>query len=268
MGRLAARLRGEALAGLLSLRWLVAVPLLRMRARRRVAALTPGAVTVVTVNWSSWSYLEVLLRAVRRHSPADVRILVVDNGSKGESRRQLALRPDVRTVRLPMNLGHDFGLDVGFLLTETEYVVALDVDAFPIDDGWLDGLLAPLAAGKELSGGRHRDFVHPSCLAMRTARFVEAGHSFRSRWKPPTDEAEESGDVGEDMSDAERGNLHLIEATARRGPHVVGTVFGGLVYHNFYSTRFGAETASSLDGGVTSDEAASAWAEALARYGL
>lgn len=42
------------------------------------------------------------------------------------------------------------------------------------------------------------------------------------------------------MSARDGGPLHFLEVTSRFGPGDVGTVFGGVVYHNFYSTRFAA----------------------------
>jgi hypothetical protein len=247
--------------------WKIVLPLLRFRAKRRVPRLRKGEVTIVTVNWNSWPYLEVLLRTVKRLSPAGTKILVIDNRSKDESRAKLAGLPGVKTVKLPLNMGHDFGLDLGFLLVDTEYVIALDVDAFPLREGWIDDLLAPLSEGKELSGARvYRQFVHPCLLGMRTARFVEQGHSFQMHYVPATEDHDMSGDVGEEMSEAEAGRLHFIETTSRRGPGDVGTVLGDLVYHNFYSTRFGGTPAETLDGAVNRDDPTTAWHEALERY--
>jgi len=57
----------------------------------------------------------------------------------------------MRAVRLPFNLGHDLALDIGFLLVDTEYVVALDVDAIPLHERWLKELLQPLSTGSEIS---------------------------------------------------------------------------------------------------------------------
>jgi hypothetical protein len=51
-------------------------------------------------------------------------------------------------------VGHDLALDLGVLLCDTEYIVALDVDAFPLHDRWPDDLLAPLDAGARNSGAR------------------------------------------------------------------------------------------------------------------
>lgn len=247
--------------------WGLLVPLLRARARRRLGRLRPGAATVVTVNWNSWPYLEVLIDVVRRRSPEGTRIIVVDNGSGDQTRERLAERDDVTTLALPVNVGHELAMDIGVLLCETEFVVALDVDAFPLHERWLDELLAPLSEGAMVSGARlNRRYVHPCCWAMRTARFVERGHSFRSHYRPRSDGRDASGDVGEEISDREAPNVHFIEISSQRGPGDIGTVFGGLVYHNFYATRFGATSARTLDGVVAVDDPGQAWEDALRRY--
>jgi glycosyltransferase involved in cell wall biosynthesis len=256
-------------SGLRNLLWLVLVPALRLRARRRLPRLRSGATTIVTVNWNSAPYLRVLLRLVGRRSPADVRVIVVDNGSRDGSRELLREHPEVTAVNLPFNVGHDLALDIGFLRAETEYVVALDVDAFPLHDDWLERLLAPLSAGAELSGARlNREYVHPCCLAMRTARFVQRKHSFRSRYLPRADGRDASGDIGEEISAREAGKLHFFDPTSQRGPGDVGTVFGDLVYHNFYSTRFRATRDPVLDALVHEGDPAAAWEEAVRRYDL
>ncbi|MGY1831671.1 glycosyltransferase family 2 protein [Geodermatophilus sp. SYSU D01180] len=247
--------------------WRLLVPLLRRLSRMRLGSLEPGAVTVITVNWNGAPYLRVLLDVVRSRSPSDVRIVVVDNGSTDDSRELLRERRDVRRWLLPVNLGHDLALDLAVLTCRTEYFITLDVDAFPLTTGWIDRLLVPLANGTaEISGARlWRPYVHPCCLAMRTARFVRSGHSFRSRYQPETDTEPARGDVGEEMSAREAPRLHFFEVTSQRGPGDVGTVFGDLVYHNFYGTRFGAGH-STLDGGIRPDDPRLAWAEAVERY--
>ncbi|MGN6203171.1 MAG: glycosyltransferase family 2 protein [Solirubrobacterales bacterium] len=245
--------------------WRLAVPLLQARARRR--RLTPGQTTVVTVNWNSWPQCKVLIDVVRRRSPADTRIIVVDNGSEDESRAGLAARADVTTIKLPLNVGHELALDIGVLQCGTEFVVVLDVDAFPLHDRWLDELLTPLSEGARVAGARlNRSYVHPCCWAMRTDRFFSQRHSFRSHYQPRTEERDASGDSGEVISEREAPALHFFEVTSQRGPGDVGTVFGDLVYHNFYATRFNATEEATLDGVVAVDDPAAAWQEALERY--
>ena len=251
-----------------ALTWRLAVPLARRRARARARAgsLASGEVTVITVNWNSWDYLTVVLDVVRRLSPPGTRVLVVDNGSVDGSRRGLEKGTDVETIFLPINLGHDLALDLGVLSCRTEFFITLDVDAFPLHEQWISELLEPLHQGAEISGARlWRPFVHPCCLAMRTARFVLRGHSFRAHYRPHTGSRVASGDVGEEISAREAPNLHFFDISSQRGPGDIGTVFGDVVYHNFYGTRFGAGQAE-LDSGIVPDDPRSAWAEALDRY--
>ncbi len=247
--------------------WLLVIPLLRARARRRLGSLRPGAATIVTVNWNSWSHLAVLIDLVTRRSPPGTEIVVVDNGSKRARSRRPRGDENVRTVLLPFNMGHDFALDLGVLQSRTEYVVALDVDAFPVHGRWLEELEGALSGGAEVAGARlNREYVHPCCWAMRTARFVERGHSFRSNYRPREEGRDASGDVGEEISLREAPAVKFYDVTSQRGPGDVGTVFGDLVYHNFYATRFSATEDGTLDGVVAADDPARAWEEALARY--
>ncbi|HWD63586.1 MAG TPA: glycosyltransferase [Solirubrobacteraceae bacterium] len=243
--------------------WSVLLPGLRRLAMMRRARLDPGSATVVTVNWNSAEHLRVLVSTVRRRSPTSTRILVVDNGSQ----QPLPTWPGVRVLRLPLNMGHDFALDLGVILCSTEFVVTLDVDAFPLHDEWLSELLGPLRTGAEVSGARlNRVYVHPCCWAMRTERFVRRRHSFRSRYEPRAPGRDASGDVGEVISAREAPALHFFDVASQRGPGDVGTVFGGLVYHNFYATRFHATQESTLDAHVAEADAREAWQEAVRRY--
>jgi glycosyltransferase involved in cell wall biosynthesis len=247
--------------------WRVVVPALRARARRRIPRLASGRATVVTVNWNSRAHLAVLLEVVSRRSPAGTRIVVVDNGSEDDSAELLREDGRARAVMLPLNLGHELALDIGVLLAETEFVVALDVDAFPLRDDWLEELLRPLGEGAQVSGARlNRHYVHPCCWAMRTARFIERKHSFRSDYRGREEGRDASGDVGEAISEAEAPDLHFLEVTSQRGPGDVGTIFGDLVYHNFYATRFGATAERTLDEVVGVDDPGKAWEEAVRRY--
>ena len=235
----------------------VVVPAVRRRSRRRLPALAPG-VTVVTVSWNSLAYLQVLADVVGRRSPAGTRLLVVDNASGDGTRRWLRGRPDLDRLLLPVNLGHEVALDLGFLVARTEVVVALDVDAFPLQDDWLAELRGRLDAGAAVAGARlNRDYVHPCCLAMRLPDFVAQGLSFRST---------ASTAPGELLSARVSGPRSYLEVTGRRGPGDVGTVFGDLIYHNFYSTRFALEGSDVLDGRVRADDPRVAWAEAVARW--
>ncbi len=234
------------------------------RASRSVRAvrpteLAPGRFTVLTVNWNTLDYLRTMLDAVARFSPPGTEVVVADNASTDGSREFLKTA-GVRWFGLPINLGHGPAMDMATARVRTEYFVTLDVDAFPVTADWLDILRGHLEAGNEVVGGRlYRSFAHPSMMAMRTRTFRERHHTFiRSAWRTSDDFVHgESWDVGELITRREEPKVALIEASEVRGPGVIGTVYGGLVYHNGVSAHGKAENR---------EEGRIAWREATARF--
>lgn len=229
----------------------------RLAARHRHRELEPGRFTVITVNWNTAEFVRDLLRAVELFSP-EADVVVVDNASSDDSRAVIRAA-GVRALLLPVNLGHGPALDLGASLVRTEYFATLDVDAFPVRRDWLDVLRSELDRGNVVVGGHmHRGFAHPSMLAMRTRDFLDRHHTFvRSHWRSGTFVHGESWDVAERISMRERGRVGLIQPSEVRGPGVIGTVYGGIVYHNWFSAQ-GPEAQRT--------EARAAWVEAVARF--
>ncbi len=236
----------------------------RTVARRSKAPLAPDRFTVLTVNWNTLEFLQVVLRAVEQFSPPGTEVVVVDNASRDGSREFLRAtartHPAVRPLLLPLNLGHGPALDLATARVRTELFVTLDVDAFPVAPDWLAVLRGHLDAGNRVVGGHmHRGFAHPSMLAMRTADFRAANHTFlRSSWRSSDSfEHGRSWDVAELISMREPGRVALVEPSEVRGPGVIGTVYGGIVYHNWFSAQGPEERRV---------EARTAWTEAEARF--
>jgi hypothetical protein len=227
----------------------------RVRRSRAPESYRPGC-TVVTVNWNSLAFLELTLKAVRAMSPPETEIVVFDNGSSDGSLEFLRSRPDVRIMRSPINLGHGVALDLAVASVETEYLVVLDIDAFPISDRWLSASLSALAEGAQVAGAlMHRNFVHPCFLVTRTSVVHQYGLTFRpvgSLSKLKSDEAPLFLDVGEALSQRmiiKFGGgqaLHFFEITSLRGPGATGAVFADLVYHNQFATQ-GSHQSTALD---------------------
>jgi hypothetical protein len=239
------------------------LPLLRLK---------PG-VTIAIVNWNSMDLLKDVLRAIDRFGPparGKVEVLIVDNGSTDGSRaflRQERARHRLRCVLLPRNVFHGPAMDLAFLLATTEFVVALDVDAFPIADDWLDRLITPLQTGRFVSGAEAlRGYIHPCCLAMRTAYFARRRHTFTPKvgtWNPDRLGRDE-WDTGESITRREGlDRAAPIARTSVRGPRQLGSVFGEFVYHNGASTRMRSDV--TVDG-LTSQDVEGAWSEAVALY--
>jgi glycosyltransferase involved in cell wall biosynthesis len=248
-----------------------------LRWRAQHVDRTPESISIVIVGWNSADFLRVALDAVRRFSPPDIEVLVVDNGSSDNS-REVAKAAGTRLLKLPFNFGHGPALELGTLRARGHYVVTLDVDAFPIREGWLDELIEPLRNGSIVSGANMQDgYAHPCCLAIRMDDFLARNHTMYASYdlgdlRPWGRELGEWWDVAQSISIKETPNVSLIEATERRGPGAVGTVFGGFVYHNAYSTRHRAEFGEgasevSIDGaGITAEDSRIAWRSAISDY--
>jgi len=227
----------------------------------------PG-VTVVIVNWNGAGLLPDVLRAIERYSPERPEVIVVDNASSDGSRAWLAAeRHRLRPVLLPRNIYHGAAMDLGFLLSRTECLVALDVDAFPVREDWLEVLGAKLRDGATVAGAQAlRGYAHPCCLMMRFDRFVARRHTFQphvGEWRPERLGVEE-WDTGESISRREGlDHVALLPRTRARGPGHLGSVFGDIVFHNGASVRLLA--GDRVEGLEVADVRAS-WSEAVGRY--
>lgn len=168
--------------------WRAFHPILRSIATRRT--LATGKVTVVAVSYKSFDYLPIFTRALSRYWYERIdQVIIIDNASRDGSRRWLKERRHaIRSVVLPMNIMHGPALDIGVFLSRTEFFVTLDIDAFPIQPGWLDRILTPLHQGAAVAGARVEvaqptplpdgAYVHPCFCAMRTSHFINSNYSF------------------------------------------------------------------------------------------
>ena len=241
------------------------------RPLRRRDAVPPGT-TVVTASWNTRPYLEVMLRAIAAQTPG-VPVVVVDNASTDGTVEWLREhRPDVDVVALRRNVGHGLALDRGIHRARSEVVLCLDVDAFPMSPDWIDAAVRPLHEGATFSGGFVNGYIHPSYCAIRRDRFLRRGYTFDAaytrRYRRHPVGAPPHWDAGQLIDALDEGPHHHIVPTEMHGPKVLGTVFGGVVYHHFFSTRLGATgtEADVLRSGVTPELSEQVWAEAVARW--
>jgi glycosyl transferase family 2 len=121
-------------------------------------------------------------------------------------------------------------------VTEEEYIVTLDNDAFPIRDGWLADLIGLLEEGATLAGV-YRDemqdeiapFIHVSCLAARRSNLQRLGSSYQGR------------DVGYAWSQtvlSGGGRIAPLRRSNLVNHHfLMGGIYGDLVYHQGAGSR-------------------------------
>ena len=101
--------------------------------------------SIVIVNWNTPQHLTRCVAAVRRHTSIPYELVVVDNGSRADSRtliESLASRmAHIKTLFLPENLGYAAGNNRGIGLSSGSEVCLLNSDAW-VTRGWLDSLLS------------------------------------------------------------------------------------------------------------------------------
>lgn len=226
--------------------------------RRR---LVPG-VSVVTVTWNTREYLAAQLAAIDQFTEVPVAHITVDNASTDGTRDWLRGENRSRVIPLPRNVGHALGLHVGIAAVRTSMFVVMDVDAFPISDGWLAALVGPLRSGQLLVGADVHGWAHPCCLAARTDWFFARRRRLATIGSIPDPAFR---DVGQHFAEeaAKEGGVTLLRRTGNLGPGVVGSVFGGVVYHNFYSAHGQGEGAGK---DVTAESVEAAWHRAVTTF--
>lgn len=244
----------------------VNLPLRLLRRLLGPRRMSVDGVSVIVVNFNSLDLLRDVLPAVRRFSPADTEIIVIDNSSRDGSWHWLKRRPfGILPVRIPVNVGHGRALDLGLLLARSPVVVTLDSDAFPFSSAWLDRLLAPLLDPDIAAAGTTgpRDRLHPACAAYRRAAVLATGLSFhnfnlhRDLGEPPLFGIN-TWDTAELVFEA-LGREHVALLPVREYPSGGGLTIDGVVYHHTAAT-----TSLTDDPEAVRAEKRRMWAEAVA----
>jgi hypothetical protein len=192
-----------------------------------------------------YPWVDLCLRQIERHSRgSSYEVLVFDNSWLPEHRTILESHPRVRRFeprQAGRNVRHGPALDrlVRRVHPDTEFVVTLDTDSFPIRDGWIENLTGRLT-GDVLVAGAWRDemlpvkraFVHPTCLGIRRSTLEELGTGFAIAG---------GTDVAANITDAVHrrgGRSSKLRRSNRWNPHfLMGAVYGDLVYHQGAGSR-------------------------------
>ena len=106
---------------------------------------------VVILNWNGAKHLRRFLPSVIENTPAEVRIIVADNGSTDDSVEILAGEfPSVEVIRLECNYGFAEGYNRVLEQVDAEYCVLLNSDV-ETPEGWLEPLVARLDADESVA---------------------------------------------------------------------------------------------------------------------
>ncbi len=185
------------------------------------------------------------LRTLRYIAGQFARLVVVDNGStdgSGEWLSMLARRGDIDLIRSDFNIGHGPALELARRAVQSQYLVTLDSDAFPISDTWLSELRSRINGHVKVAGIlHHRGYIHPSCLMVGADTMDAWNLTFLGEKSQPS-----RFDVAERISTEARRRGHDVSGLVRTGeycqgsvsePVFLGSVYEHLVYHHWYTTR-------------------------------
>lgn len=189
-------------------------------------------------------WVRLCLERLERHTPdGSYAVYVWDNSALPEQLELLeaSAHVSVFSAREHKDVRHGRALDrlLREIPEETEYVVTLDTDSFPVRDGWLENLLGRLRDGASIAGIWRDEmapeitpYVHPSCFAVRRDTLRELGINF----------AREGGqDVGQNLTAAvlEAGGRvsRLRRSNARNVHFLLAGIYGDLVYHHGAGSR-------------------------------
>jgi glycosyltransferase involved in cell wall biosynthesis len=202
--------------------------------------------TIAVVTYNTLFYTKLQLLQLRVHTPRDsYQIIVYDNGSTDGTREWLEQQPDVFLIKSDRvnDRCHGAALDYLSRITQTPVFCALDADAFPVSDDWLDPMKALDEPNVVLAGiGRGwgytlDNYVHPSYLFGKT-EFVRQ-HSFVHRWPAYGDKY----DTGEIMTSKAYKYDHEVRFWKKNNVDFDGRFspkpcdYAGLVWHVWWTSR-------------------------------
>lgn len=133
------------------------------------------AIDILVVNFNTLPWLKLLVNQISRLKPSiPINLIVWDNASTDGSNAWLAAQ-GIRHHLHPIADAHFVGLRNAIKMSSAPYVAFMDVDAFPITQGWLDEPVN--AVRQEMIGAAglwmhipwcgRREFVHPSFCVFR-----------------------------------------------------------------------------------------------------
>ena len=139
--------------------------------------------TVVIPVLNQLHYTQQCVESLLAHGIAAESLLVIDNGSTDDTPAWLAARPDIRSVRNPVNLGCGGAWTQGALLADSDWVVLLNNDIVCAHDFVGAQLDAAERHGLQVVSPALVEFELDYDLAAFTAEFVaKMSGTVRTGW--------------------------------------------------------------------------------------
>jgi glycosyltransferase involved in cell wall biosynthesis/LmbE family N-acetylglucosaminyl deacetylase len=135
----------------------------------------PPLVSVLIPTKNGERYLDELLSAIatQQGEVRPLEVIAVDSGSRDRT-LAILLRHQVRILQIsPEAFSHGTTRNLLASQARGEFLVFLTQDASPVNDQWLQNLIAPVRADARVAGGYSRQLPRANCHPMEWRRIVE-----------------------------------------------------------------------------------------------
>ncbi len=139
--------------------------------------------TIVIPVLNQLHYTQQCVQSLLEHGVAAASLLIIDNGSTDGTRDWLASRPDIRSIRNPVNLGCGGAWTQGALATSSDWVVLLNNDIVCAHNFVEAQIAAAQRLGFDVVSPAMVEFDLDYDLAKFTVEFLEKmGRTAREGW--------------------------------------------------------------------------------------
>lgn len=136
-------------------------------------------VDILVANWNTLPWLRLLVSQARRFIPSICHTIHVWDGGSTDGSFDWLTKHSISFHSSKERISHASSLSQLIALTKAPYIALLDVDALPIEKGWLDDAIKALDADKAgavglkagSDNGFHRVFIHPSFCVFKRALY-------------------------------------------------------------------------------------------------
>jgi hypothetical protein len=162
-------------------------------------------VSIVSVTRDGYFFSRLLVERIRAHIGVRAyEIIIVDRGSKDETRRWMSQQSDVTLIKFAQwrtrGHGHAESAEKGIKAARHPNIVLIDSDAHPVSEDWLKKSVDSLSETIRLTGAQFVDkhvgnphgwYVHPHFMCFKKADFGSL-IQLRKLQREHTDTGEES----------------------------------------------------------------------------
>jgi len=134
-----------------------------------VAPITPKVTVLIPTKNGGAIFEKVLERVVAQRTPWPFEVLVIDSGSSDNTAEACRRFPKVRLHSIPPEaFGHGKTRNLGVSMARGEFVALITQDALPVNEHWLEAMVAAIEQDPAIAGVFGRHIAYPDANPFTT----------------------------------------------------------------------------------------------------